>query len=73
MTDVDDLIPDTLRITFKTPDCVRCAVEDMGLNPDQLDDMETIIEEELSSWIQYGEVLTVEFNLKEKTAKVVER
>lgn len=67
-------IPDTIRVSFKTPDCIRRAVEDMGFERSQIDDneMTTIMQEDLSKWIEYGELLTVEFNLREKTAKVVE-
>lgn len=63
-------------VTFKTPDAVSdavCAAYD-GKFSDQLDYEEKVGEAEnvLEKWVQYGEYVTIDFDLVAKTATVQE-
>lgn len=72
-----------IRISFKSPDAVDYAVQDAfeyveekdpdtdepiknGFTPDD-------VKEQLGKWIQYGENITIEFDLAAQTASVVKR
>jgi hypothetical protein len=66
-------VPDTISITFKTPDCIWNAVREMTPEGISAEDLAAIIQEDLEPWISYGEILTVRFNLKEKTATVAKQ
>ena len=66
----------TIRITFKTPDAVDGAVDNLleftgGLDEDEREALREESKEALQKWIRYGELITIEFDLKAGTAKVV--
>jgi hypothetical protein len=73
-----------IEITFKDPDGVfeavrKAAKESMDGLPLTIDEMESIAEgregdirRHLSTWVEYGEYLTVEFDTESKTARVKE-
>lgn len=54
-------------INFKTPDALRYALEDVP------EDEREVTEAQLENWIEYGESITVEFDLEKNTAKVIKR
>lgn len=56
-----------IRVSFKTPDAVDYAIEDL---PEEYRDS---IKDQLSKWIQYGEYVTIEFDLDKETATVLEQ
>lgn len=62
-----------LKITFKTPDAVDYAIRDTFIPAESDEDSVTIkdIENKLSKWVKYGEMITVEFDLEAMTAEVV--
>jgi hypothetical protein len=64
------------RITFKTPDTVEHAVKTELDSLDLEDDLEEWeLEKEmrktLDHYVKYGEVIIVEFDTEEKTARVI--
>lgn len=71
------------RVTFKDPDGVyvsvndaaRSYVDDMDLDEDDYDYIRDIqmdrLNEFISSWVDYSEYVTIEFDTEENTAKVV--
>lgn len=73
-----------ITITFKDPDGVLNCINDDVLEQvqsvtsdireiEQLVEMRTeTITEKLSKWIEYGEYITIEFDLDEMTARVKE-
>ena len=68
-----------VRVTFKTPDALDYALEEAGFkNNENLDCPEEDLDKweaakkTISKWIKYGEVVTIEFDLDAKTARVVE-
>jgi hypothetical protein len=64
-----------LIIGFKTPDAIHYALEDATNDEGEAltDEEREEAEEKLRKWIQYGECVTVEFDLAKMKAKVVER
>jgi len=69
--EVEQEIPSTIRLSFKIPDVLFHAVQD--LPEDIRQGAKEEYEDRLKKWLEYNELLTVEFNLKDMTAKVVER
>jgi hypothetical protein len=55
-----------LKVLFKTPDVVDYALED--LNGDDYNKAKEL----MKRYIKYGELITIEFDTEEHTAKVVE-
>lgn len=73
-----------LSLTFKTPDVIMPLVyvlleqlpaEEREEEDDAylLEELEEDLKEKLSKWIEYGELVTIEFDLEAGTAKVLER
>lgn len=70
-----------IQISFKCPDAVGYAVQDAfeGVEEKDPDTDEPVVDgltaddvkDKLAKWIQYGENITVEFDLKAGTAKVI--
>lgn len=50
-----------IRLTFKTPDAMSEALESVD------EDMQDSVKDLISSWVEYGEYLTVEFDTENKT------
>ncbi len=63
----------TIKVTFKTPDAMDNAVERKAAELDLEEDDEVIddIRYALEPFIEYGELITVEFDLDKGTARVV--
>lgn len=72
-----------LTITFKDPDGVSEAVinEVLATIPDGLDEEErddlissrvTKINSKLDQWLEFGEYITIEFDLENRTARILE-
>ena len=68
-----------LRINFKTPDAVDCAIcdalereeENWHMNDEQKDETEERLKEDLNKWIEYGECLTVEYDSDKHSISIV--
>lgn len=71
--EVDVDIPGKIRLTFKTPDVLFRALDEISVPEEFRDGAEEEYNERLSKWIEYGEILTVEFDVEAMTARVVER
>lgn len=73
--------PMRLCLTFKTPDVIRDSCLNAGILPiediPEEEEGEVLsmedVEEKLRKWIEYGEYITIEFDLEANTARVVER
>ena len=61
-------------VTFKTPDAVNEAVEEalQGATDQFVETRATELKRKLSKWINYGEYVTIEFDLEDSTATVLE-
>lgn len=70
--EVEVNVPDTITLTFKNPDVIYEAVRDLSeaYNIDE-NELTEIYAEDLSKWIRYGELISIEFNIVEKTATVL--
>lgn len=71
-----------VRVTFKTPDALDYALKDAGfknLDYPESDQEESdqeeweVAKEIISKWVEYEELITIEFDLVNKTATVCER
>jgi hypothetical protein len=64
-----------LRVTFKCPDAVDCAIKDavdaLDLTSDDAMDVSEDIRGKVTPWIKYGEYVTIEFDTDANTATVV--
>lgn len=61
-----------ISITFKTPDAIFSALEEASTNYNLTEDQEYELKTLLSKWIRYGELVTIDFDLENKTAEVRE-
>ena len=57
----------TVQVTFKTPDAVYYASQDLD------EDQKKRFKEVAEKWLKYGEYITVEFDLTTGNARVVPR
>lgn len=62
-----------LRLTFKTPDVLGDAIEEALQNlPDyEFEHRRRQIEQSARQWIRYGEYVTIEIDIEQRTARVV--
>lgn len=60
-----------LRLTFKTPDVIDQFLDNLILEDDGVWNKENI-KDKLSKWIKYGEYITIEFDIDNQTATVIE-
>lgn len=67
--EVEVNVPDTITLTFKNPDVIYEAVRNLSeaYNIDE-NELTEIYTKDLSKWIRYGELISIEFNIVEKTA-----
>lgn len=69
-------LPDKIRLSFKTPDCLYYAVQNLNLDDELPDEtMQGVLEEyseKLEKWLEFGELVAIEFDVKNMTATVVE-
>lgn len=70
-----------LQVTFKTPDAIDFALQglpEIEALPDSeygdygKEDFKNEIKKKLAKWVKYGELITIEFDLDDMTARVVE-
>ncbi len=65
-----------IKLTFKTPDVLdqldRKIYYDDDITDEELDEKIDEARSIISKWIEYSEYLTVEFDLENQTAKVLE-
>lgn len=62
-----------IRLTFKSPDSLAYALSCLHLEYEDLTDEEKEeIEGKLTKWIRYGELITIEFDLENNTATVLQ-
>ncbi len=65
-----------IQLTFKTPDVLdqlqRKSYSDQDISDDELNDEIEKAEKILAKWIKWSEYLTVEFDLENQTAKILE-
>lgn len=57
----------TIQLTFKTPDVIDYAVEDIEEEDEQAD-----VRNACEKWVKYGEYVTIEIDTDKGTATVLE-
>jgi len=65
-------IPSKIRLFFKTPGVIDEAISEMSVPEEYQEDAEYKYKELLEKWLEYNELMKVEFDLESMTAKVVE-
>ncbi len=58
-----------IRVTWSSPAAIAWAVQDSRLDEDQ----EKEFRNQISKWVHFGELVTIEFDTDEQTAIVVVR
>ena len=63
-----------IRVSFKTPDAVEYAIKDSldedEVSTEDLDEKKEELMDVISTWVKYGESITVEFDTENFTATV---
>lgn len=59
-----------IRLSFKTPDVVDCAIEE-SVECHSREDAEKEVREACKKWVEYGECLTVDIDTETGTCEVV--
>lgn len=59
-----------LTFTFKSPEAIRSALEDVDINPD-IDEVPSELQELLDFWFEYGEYVRVQLDTETGQATVL--
>ena len=59
-----------LKVTFKSPDALDCALTDARYNGATMEDLDAVTQL-TSRFLQYGEYVTIEFDTESGTATVL--
>ncbi len=69
-------VPNKIQVSFKTPDCLYYAVQELtrrsDLDAGAKEEAFQMYSEKLKKWLEYSEGVTIEFDVENMIATVVE-